>query len=384
MAFTFTTRQRTGLLLLLGGIVLFAGGRYAWQVRQARAQAEKMPFLAAGGEAPAGETALKTRYRNKEAKPIDINTADTALWRSLPGIGPVLSRRIVRYREAMGGFQEPEDLLRVYGLPEETYDELRPFLQVMKETRPPKRQGTPPPPKWVANEPIDLNTADTALLNTLPGIGTVLAERIVKFRTAKKGFEQVRELKAVYGLPPETYAKIEPRLYVEQETFAALRNAARPASAGFSPENQRLIASRSIEPETPAAPSAPVNLNTATEAELQAVPGLSPVFASRIVKLRTTMGFWADANMIVFLYGMKPANAALATPHLAATPPAGFAKKNLNMLDVKELKRYIFLTEAQAEALVAQRKKLGIIRSWDQLTGMDTFTLRRLKAYFEL
>jgi DNA uptake protein ComE-like DNA-binding protein len=374
---------------LLAGVALVAGVRYAWRAHEQQQAGENVAFLATGGDTKQGKTwENKPHYPKKEAKPIDINTADTTLWRSLPGIGPVLSRRIVKFRDAVGGFQEPEDLLRVYGLPEETFEELRPFLQIVKETRPAKR-NTPPPPKWVATEPVDINTADTALLNTLPGIGTVLAERIVKFRTAKKGFEQVSELKAVYGLSPETYAKLEPRLYVEQETFAALRHAARPAQpSAFPAENQRLMASRGIEEETPAASAAasaaPLNLNTATEAELQTVPGLNPTFASRIVKLRTNMGFWADVNMLTFLYGIKPEAVALAAPHLTASPPAGAAKKNLNMLEIKDLKRYVFLTEAQAESLVAQRKKLGVIHTWDQLTGMDTFTLRRLKAYFAL
>lgn len=385
MAFSFNTRQRTGIWVLLIGIALLIGGRYLWRIR--KQEPANGVFLAGGeGQQAATEKQFARQGSRKQAHLIDINTADTAIWRSLPGIGPVLSRRIVRYRDAIGGFQEAEDLLRVYGLPEETFDELRPFLQVIKETKPPKREGALPP-KWVANEPVDLNTADTALLNTLPGIGPTLAERIVKFRAAKKGFERVEELKAVYGLSPQTYAQLEPRLYIEQETFAALRNITASTNNTIQHENQRLIASRGITEEAPPPPARPttlVNLNTASEAELQAIPGLSSVFAARIVKLRSSMGFWADANMLVFLYGMTPENVALAAPHLTASPPDGLPRKNLNMLEVKDLKRYIFLTEAQAESLVAQRKKLGFIRSWDQLTGMDSFTLRRLKAYFVL
>lgn len=47
---------------------------------------------------------------------LNINEANAAEWATLPGIGTVLSQRIVKFREAMGGFVEIEQLLRVYGL----------------------------------------------------------------------------------------------------------------------------------------------------------------------------------------------------------------------------------------------------------------------------
>lgn len=53
---------------------------------------------------------------SKPLPTVNINEANAEEWATLPGIGTVLSQRVVKFREAMGGFVEVEQLLRVYGL----------------------------------------------------------------------------------------------------------------------------------------------------------------------------------------------------------------------------------------------------------------------------
>lgn len=50
--------------------------------------------------------------------------------------------------------------------------------------------------------PIDLNRADAEVLDTLPGIGPRLAERIIALREEKGGFRSTEELLAVKGIGP--------------------------------------------------------------------------------------------------------------------------------------------------------------------------------------
>jgi DNA uptake protein ComE-like DNA-binding protein len=53
---------------------------------------------------------------------LELNQCDSAALVSLPGIGPVLSGRIIRYRNLLGGFARVEQLKEVYGLNDETYN----------------------------------------------------------------------------------------------------------------------------------------------------------------------------------------------------------------------------------------------------------------------
>jgi competence protein ComEA len=70
---------------------------------------------------------------------IDLNNCDSALLCTLPGIGPVLSVRIIRYRKLLGGYASVRQLTEVYGLPPETYDIIKGMVyadtSVIEKTR---------------------------------------------------------------------------------------------------------------------------------------------------------------------------------------------------------------------------------------------------------
>lgn len=58
------------------------------------------------------------------AAPVNINKADAAtLAKSLTGVGPVTSREIVAYRKQNGAFKKPEDLMKVNGIGERTFEQ---------------------------------------------------------------------------------------------------------------------------------------------------------------------------------------------------------------------------------------------------------------------
>lgn len=66
----------------------------------------------------------------------------------------------------------------------------------------------------LAEKSIDLNAASLEDLEMLPGIGPVLAERILTFREESKGFGEIEELQDVEGIGEKTFAKLEPYVFV--------------------------------------------------------------------------------------------------------------------------------------------------------------------------
>src|SRR5690625_4732273 len=72
----------------------------------------------------------QSTVHKKVRVPIDINKADSAEWRRLYGIGPVLSARIVRFRDALGGFYKIDQLSEVYNLPDSTFQHIRDRLYI--------------------------------------------------------------------------------------------------------------------------------------------------------------------------------------------------------------------------------------------------------------
>lgn len=89
-----------------------------------------------------------------------------------------------------------------------------------KETgRPPvteKRVFTyPKTSKYITGTVIELNGADTASLKMIPGIGSVFALRIVKYRNLLRGYASVSQLKDVYGIDSSRYVALIPWFRVD-------------------------------------------------------------------------------------------------------------------------------------------------------------------------
>lgn len=61
---------------------------------------------------------------------VDINSATANELVALPGVGPVLSERIVAYRDANGGFERADQLMAVAGIGPATYEAIRDLVTV--------------------------------------------------------------------------------------------------------------------------------------------------------------------------------------------------------------------------------------------------------------
>jgi DNA uptake protein ComE-like DNA-binding protein len=134
------------------------------------------------------------RHARKPAiKPIDINTADTLLWQLLPGIGPGFARRIVRFREALGGFYSIQQVAECYGLPDSTFQKIQPFLKIGDSSL----------------KILDLNLTDEKSLATHPYIRYKLARQIVQYRSMHAGFSKVSDLRQLPLVDDIIYRKLE-------------------------------------------------------------------------------------------------------------------------------------------------------------------------------
>jgi DNA uptake protein ComE-like DNA-binding protein len=66
---------------------------------------------------------------------LDINSAEIDEWKSLPGIGEILSKRIVKFRTNLGGFYKISQVAETYGLSDSTFQKIRPYLSLQTPIR---------------------------------------------------------------------------------------------------------------------------------------------------------------------------------------------------------------------------------------------------------
>lgn len=60
---------------------------------------------------------------------ISLNETDTSVWKKIPGIGSSYSSRIIKYKDLLGGYVNKEQLLEVYGIDNDLYVKISPFIQ---------------------------------------------------------------------------------------------------------------------------------------------------------------------------------------------------------------------------------------------------------------
>ncbi|MBQ5749429.1 MAG: helix-hairpin-helix domain-containing protein [Oscillospiraceae bacterium] len=70
-------------------------------------------------------------------------------------------------------------------------------------------------PVQTATALVDLNTADVQMLMTLPGVGEVLAQRIIEYRNLADGFVFAEQLLEVEGVGEAKFAQLRPYITVE-------------------------------------------------------------------------------------------------------------------------------------------------------------------------
>ena len=88
------------------------------------------------GPPPEAKRAEAYLPKLKPGATIDLNSADTTLLKRVPGIGSSFARRIVKYRDLLGGYYVVEQLQEVYGMDRERYDAIHPYFTVGTAVKP--------------------------------------------------------------------------------------------------------------------------------------------------------------------------------------------------------------------------------------------------------
>ena len=148
--------------------------------------------------------------------------------------------------------------------------------------------------------PLDLNAATAEELETLPGVGAILAERIVSYREAVGGFQTLEELQQVNGIGSGIYSQIAPYLFIIGELQTISPESELPeATDAAAPE---------LEPETaPESASASIprlDINIATAEDFQKLPNVTQEQAEAIVRLRTQIQYFQNVYELLYADGM--------------------------------------------------------------------------------
>lgn len=178
----------------------------------------------------------------------------------------------------------------------------------------------------LAQTPIDLNSATSEQLQTLPGIGPAKAGAIVEYREVYGAFARIEDITNVSGIGDATFDRLRDLITVgatSAEPVAPVAPAAfddtptidlrdepgdnanpNPAPSG---QSDRPASGQSSPPDTPSDAGALININTADAETLRQLPGIGETKASAIIEHRTANGPFQSVEQLDDVPGIGPA-----------------------------------------------------------------------------
>ena len=148
----------------------------------------------------------------------DPNLADSIELVRL-GLPSYVVRNVIKYRKKGGRFRTPESFSRIYGLTEEKFEELRPYIRISDTfvPKPKMRKPESSQTSWKSEKKdtfqrqfkypegtlLAVNGADTTELKKIPGIGSGITKMIVAYRERLGGFYSLEQLAEVKFVTPE-------------------------------------------------------------------------------------------------------------------------------------------------------------------------------------
>jgi DNA uptake protein ComE-like DNA-binding protein len=297
-----------------------------------------------------------------KAAKVDLNTATAAQLEELPGIGAANAKKIIAARP----YKSVDDLSKS-GIPASTVNKISALVTVTQvaEPAPGRLTRSTAPRETTSPNLVDLNTATAAQLEELPGIGAANAKKIM----AARPYKSVNEL-SKSGIPAATVTKISSLVTV---------------TAAAEPSPGRLT--RSTTPQAKEATgSSLVDLNTATAAQLEEIPGIGAAYAKKIIAARPYKSVAelskagvpaATVNKISSLVTVGGAKAPynVAKP---VTPDSASSLVDLNSASESSLEELPGIGSAYSKKIVAGRP----YNSVDDLTkaGVPAATVAKIRS----
>jgi competence ComEA-like helix-hairpin-helix protein len=149
-------------------------------------------------ESPRRDTYSQTE-KLPEGATIELNAGDTTLLMKIPGVGSSFAKRIVSYRHLLNGYYRVEQLQEVYGMYEELYEKIKPYITVNPDLI----------------QPLPVNSASVEKLKAHPYINFYQAKVLVEMRKKKGKVRSISELSLLEEFTKEDRERIEPYLAFE-------------------------------------------------------------------------------------------------------------------------------------------------------------------------
>lgn len=300
----------------------------------------------------------------------DPNTASVEIFRNL-GLSQKIAGTIVKYRERGGRFHSADDLQKIYTLPEEDFERLRPYIRIGGGTDK-KRQGRLA--LTVSQETsqtfsFDPNTAQEQDFLRL-GLPGALVTRLLKYREKGGFFFDKSDFKKLYGLSEADFTRLEPYIAIARSE-ASVRPAAYSGGGGWARSEL----------------AGPLDINGAAPDDWRQLPGIGAARAHKIVRYRDKLGGFTTVDQVAETFDLPDSVFQKIRTRLQIQAPV-YRQINLNTVTAEDLDAHPYFSLKQAQLIIAYRTQHGPFVKVEDIERIAAFTdkqwLGKVKPYLKI
>ncbi len=286
--FSFNRRERNGLIALLSIIFLLTVSLIWIRSSQKNISIKISPLetVSATRKKPLNntvDTATKIIGANKKENALfafDPNTLTASQAKQL-GFSEKVFNVLNNFRNKGGKFKSAQDLKKVYGVTDNLFNKLEPYILIAVESNTKFASSSPalqaPPPM---KKVVEINSADSLQLISLNGIGPALSRRIIIYRNLLGGFANKEQLREIYGMRDSLYNLFSEKVTVDPSQIKK------------------------------------INVNTATVDEMRKHAYIKFIIAQSIVNYRQKHGLYKTADDLLKVGSLSDDLIKKLTPYL--------------------------------------------------------------------
>lgn len=291
----------------------------------------------------------------KASTHVDINqiTHDDLIASGFP---EKLAKRIIHYRDKIGGFNRWDQVKKVYGLTQNQLHLIQSqyTLSHNKENKAfashhnfAKRQTTHVKSRFNLS-PFDPNTITYKELQMM-GLPKNIINGLINFRKSGFVYKKPEDLRKLYAMDEKTYVKIQPFLIFSQVDHSLKTKYKQPNKVFQS-----------------------IDINTATEVQLIELPGIGKYYARIILNWRNKLGGFSNIDQIKSTYNLPDSIFNKITDYIRfSTPPTQI---NVNTSDAHTLAKHFYIKAKEAQIIVNYRNNHGPYAQVDDLIKTGALT----------
>ncbi|WP_449047396.1 ComEA family DNA-binding protein [Parapedobacter sp.] len=234
-----------------------------------------------------------------------------------------------------------------------------------------KKEMPTPQPTYFRFDPNGLSAEDWKRL----GLSNRQIQMIKNYEAKGGRFRKKEDLAKIYAIDDADYDRLAPYIDIKQVERVE------PTPKRINANGSGAEATRGVTPRV-----LPIDLNHADSLELQYLPGIGPVFASRIVRFRDLLGGFHHVSQLLDVYGFDSVRFG-GLEQYVYVDTTKVEKIPLNTAPYERFRDHPFISHKLANAIVQYRKQHGPYRAMSDLLGiaiMDEQIFLKIAPYLTL